>query len=310
MAKIVEEYLKQFLNVYWLRPETALWRTIDCVKMEELKFEKPILDIGCGDGIFSFIRAGGQFGLGFDMYLSVGNFDNFFANADIYNTFNENKLIYDIVQKPKYKIDVGLDWKQALLDKANFIGLYDKLIKHDANYRLPLEDNSFNTVFSNTMYWLDNVEGALREFVRIVTEEGKIILMLPDKNIKNYYIYNYYLQNKSLWAKLLDRGRYEQMKKCYAYDEWKRFFDSANLEIVSHDTHLSERLIRLWDIGLRPLSPVLIKMANSLGEAKRKEIKEEWIRICYDICKPFLEEESHQQNNLFHLFVLKRKKHD
>lgn len=306
MTKI-DEYLKQFLNVYWLRPETALWRTIDCVKMEKIKFEKPIIDIGCGDGIFSFIRAGGQFGSGFDMYSSVGNLDQFFENVDIYNVFNENNSIYALLQKQKYKIDVGLDWKQPLLDKAEFLGLYDKLIRHDANYKLPLEDHSFNTVFSNTVYWLDNAEGALKEFARIVTDKGKIILMLPDKNIRDYFIYNHYLKNKSLWAKLLDRGRYEQMKKCYSYDEWGKIFSNANLEVIFHDMNISQQFFKFWDIGLRPLSPVLIKMANSLGETKRKKMKEEWLKICFEICKPFLEEELKRKDNVFHLFVLKRR---
>jgi len=306
MTKI-DKYLKQFLNVHWLRPETALWRTMDCVKMDELEFKKPIIDIGCGDGIFSFVRGGGQFGLSFDMFLSVGNLDKFSQGADIYDSFNKNNLVYDIVKKPDYKIDVGIDWKQTLLNKANFIGLYEKLIKHDVNYKLPLKDNSFNTVFSNIVYWLDNIDGALKEFSRIITDRGKIILMLPDKKIKKYYIYNEYLRNKSLWVKLLDRGRYEQMKKYYSYQEWKKLFKKAGLEIIFHDTLLSTKLIKFWDIGLRPLSPALIKMANSLGKEKRKEIKKEWIKICYDISRSFLEDELKRKDNLFHLFVLKIK---
>jgi len=83
-------------------------------------------------------------------------------------------------------------------------------------------------------------------------------------------------------------------------------FKNANLEIVYHDMHLSQRLITFWDIGLRPLSPVLIKMANNLGTIKREEAKEEWIGICSEICKPFLEDELRQKDNTFHLFVLKK----
>jgi len=220
----VDEYLKQFLNVYWLRPETALWRTIDCVKLSEIKFEKPVIDIGCGDGIFSFIKAGGKFGLGFDMYLSVKDLNNFFENVDIYDTFSDNDMVYNIIKKPTHRIDVGLDRKQQLLNKADFIQVYDKLIQHDANNKLPLEDESFNTIFSNIVYWLDNVDKTLNEFARIVTDEGKIILMLPDKSFKDSFIYNHYLQDKSIWAKLLDRGRYGQLKKCYSFDEWNTFF--------------------------------------------------------------------------------------
>lgn len=303
----IDKYLKQFLNVFWLRPETALWRTMDCVRMDDLEFKKPILDVGCGDGIFSFIRAGGKFGLDFDMFLSAGSLGKFYQKADIYNTFNKNKLIYNVIKKPDYKIDVGMDWKQALLDKANFIRLYDKLIRHDANYRLPLKDSSFNTVFSDIVYWLDNVEGSLREFSRIISKEGEIILMLPDKKIKDCYVYNHYLKNKSPWAKLLDKGRYHHIKRNYSNNEWKKLFSRAGLKVVHHDTHISKLLIKFWDIGLRPLSPDLIKMANSLKKETRREIKKGWIKTCYQIAYPFLKEELTHKDNLFHLFVLKKK---
>ena len=55
----MKEILKNFLNAYWLRPETALWRTLDVEAMRTFKGTSPSLDLGCGDGTFSFIRAGG-----------------------------------------------------------------------------------------------------------------------------------------------------------------------------------------------------------------------------------------------------------
>ena len=44
------QILENFLNLYWIRPETALWRTLDVLQMKSIKFKKPILDIGCGGG--------------------------------------------------------------------------------------------------------------------------------------------------------------------------------------------------------------------------------------------------------------------
>jgi len=46
------EFLENFLSIYWLRPETAIWRTLDAIQLSKITFEKPIIDIGCGDGIF------------------------------------------------------------------------------------------------------------------------------------------------------------------------------------------------------------------------------------------------------------------
>lgn len=53
------DYLAQFMNLHWLRPETALWRTLDCMVLQDIEFFPPIIDVGCGDGLFSFTRGGG-----------------------------------------------------------------------------------------------------------------------------------------------------------------------------------------------------------------------------------------------------------
>jgi hypothetical protein len=58
----------QLLNAFWLRPETAMWREVDIRAMASFEFRSPSLDLGCGDGLFSFIRAGGHFGVGFDAF--------------------------------------------------------------------------------------------------------------------------------------------------------------------------------------------------------------------------------------------------
>ena len=64
--------LKELLNVYWLRPETALWRALDIETMKDFKVTGRSLDLGCGDGVLSFIRGGGKFDISFDDYQSIG----------------------------------------------------------------------------------------------------------------------------------------------------------------------------------------------------------------------------------------------
>jgi len=56
--------------------------------------------------------------------------------------------------------------------------------------------------------------------------------------------------------------------------------------VVSHAYYLSPLTLKAWEIGLRPLSPVLIKMANKLTAADRLAIKAEWMAIL----RPFLAE--------------------
>jgi len=292
------KYLREFLNVFWLRPESAMWRTIDCMKLDGIEFKSPIIDVGCGDGIFSFIRACGEFGIGHDMFLSVDH-----NNIDIYDSSSKNEC--DITKAPNYYIDVGLDHKQNLLDKATNTHLYKKLIRYDVNQKLPFDDGEFETIFCNMLYWIDYCGDALMEFQRIISKNGSIVLMLPDTKLKEYYVYNQYLNKGSKWAKLIDGGRYSHVKHCHNYREWANMFNCAGLKIVHHDMLLSERLIKFWDVGLRPISRLLIKMSNAIDN--REELKREWIDTLYPICESFVDEDLKRQQNTYHLFVLVRK---
>lgn len=108
---------EQLLNVYWLRPETALWRELDIRAMRQFEFTSPSLDLGCGDGMFSFIRAGGTVSNQFDAFRSVANLDKYFENVDIYDAYEKNEPSI-VVKPPGYKIEVAFDHKENLLKKA------------------------------------------------------------------------------------------------------------------------------------------------------------------------------------------------
>ena len=108
---------EQLLNVYWLRPETALWRELDIRAMHQFKFTSPSLDLGCGDGMFSFIRAGGAVSNQFDAFRSVANLDKFFENVEVYDAYEKNEQSI-VVEPPGYQIDVAFDHKENLLKRA------------------------------------------------------------------------------------------------------------------------------------------------------------------------------------------------
>ena len=65
------DFLKAHLNVAWLRPESALWDAIASTIISKMKLPPPTLDLGCGNGIFSFITAGGDFSIEYDWYKNV-----------------------------------------------------------------------------------------------------------------------------------------------------------------------------------------------------------------------------------------------
>lgn len=298
--------LRNFLNLYWIRPETAFWRTLDVIQMRSINFKKPIIDLGCGDGSFSFTKFGGKVDYNFDVYRTIDNTSGFFSGKDIHD---QNKILSPkIIRKAKMKIDVGLDWKKNLLAKADKFKLYGKLIKHDNNQKLPFEDNQFETIFSNTFYWLRNIDNILSEANRICKPDGKIIIFVPDKKFKSSLIFNEFLKSGHIWAKILDRGIYNNVKHCYTHEKWKSLFSKANLKIISHSNYATENLIKIWSIGMRPYSPFIIEMANKLKLPERTKIKKRVISEIFPILRSYLDYEVNKigKNNSFHMYVLSK----
>ena len=113
----------QLMNIYWLRPETALWRELDIGSMRSFAFNSSSLDIGCGDGLFAFVRAAGNFDPIFDTFRSVSGLDKFFENVDVLDSYGEH-LSQEVVKLPEYQIDCGFDHKENLLKKTGQLGLY------------------------------------------------------------------------------------------------------------------------------------------------------------------------------------------
>jgi len=151
--------------------------------MKSIKFKKPIIDIGCSDGSFSFTHFGGKADTSFDVYRTMKDTSGFFSGVDIHD--QNKKVKPKIVRRANTQIDVGLDWKKNLLDKAKEFKLYEKLIQHDNNYPLPFEDKKFETIFSNAFYWVNDIEHILKEAKRICNHNGKIVTFVPDKKFKD-----------------------------------------------------------------------------------------------------------------------------
>lgn len=305
--------LKQLLNVFWLRPETALWREIDIRVMQAFEMRSPSLDLGCGDGVFSFIRAGGEFDRSFDAFRSVSQLDQFFKNVDIFDSYDEN-LSSAVTKSPTYRIDVGFDHKINLLKKAGQLGLYGELKHGDANLPLPFLDASFNSIFSNIVYWLDSPQVVISEISRILKPGGIACLMLPNITFPQFSFYNqlYVKDGDTRWKflEMLDRGRFtDNIRQAKSLREWQTMFDQSGLKIERHHSHLSKLTIQAWDIGLRPLFPVLLEMSNALPPEKFISIKNKWMQTMMAFIEPLIEIDREIPGNeqpAFHCFELRK----
>jgi len=305
----LEEKLRDFLNLFWLRPENGLLCTFKSKAFKDIKFESPSLDISCGDGLFMFMHLGGKLESHFDYYKTTKA--DVFKHAsftDIYDYYDENYSV-PVIKNPETTIDYGTDWKQALLNKTSKLNLYKNLILHDSNILpLPFKDNYFRTIYSNSSYWVKNVKGLLTDIHRMLRPDGTAIL-----EVATPYFYETltklekYLSPNAI--SVLDRNRRATSPGTLPYKEWKELLEDCNFVIESSENvYPNKLLIDFWNIGLRPISHLLIQMTKNLTEEERNKIKTEWVDIFYELFKPLLSiEQSYLlDKSPYVLFVLRK----
>lgn len=280
------KYLNELANIYWPRPENALWLTKVMQLLDDVEFEEPILDLMCGHGIWSFIRAGGAFGYGFDGYQDVKNLEKYQDGEDIQNAFSE-QYKPEITRKPGYRIACGLDWKENNLKKCETLDFYDKLVQANCNEKLPFNDGEFQTIFSNTIYWVDNLEHILSEVKRILKPGGKAVLINYLPPINDYLeIYRGRVSNE--WLKLIDRNRSNENKHIYSKAKWEELYNKAGLKTSQYIPTANGLFAHIWNIGLRPFAGFIMQMAAKLSKEEMDSMKEEWVKTLVTIAEPFI----------------------
>lgn len=325
-AVSAEEWLERFLNVYWLRPETALIFSHDAMMYQKLReVENNSMDIGCGDGITSFIFNGGIFSTKFDAYYSVNPDTSYVFEdkhpflpggvSDFYEGYDPGEfaaLGNYVIQKPDMSYAYGTDWKQALVDKASYVGMYKKLVCHNSGKPLDfIKDESINYIFSNTVFWVPNHEDLIKEMHRMLAKGGVFVGSFPNKNLYDETAIDRYRVKYGLsWIGQLDRGRgahWQEMQKSGQY--WRRLFKKAGFRTVAHEYYFPKQHFEFTEIGLRPLFPTLAKMRKMiLNQDDFVEFKRYWIKNCLHFVAPFFTDKFFQkQVKVFQMIRFEKK---
>jgi SAM-dependent methyltransferase len=275
------------LNAYWLRPESALWDAIAAKHIGSMLHGKDnILELGIGNGYFSFLMLGGQFKSDYDWFLNVA-LEGFWNKADIFNHDSNIEIEQFILRKPSTRIKVALDHKKALLNQASRLGFIDQAIVHDCNQ--PINLDGFSVVYSNMLYWLKEPLSVIDNIANNLRQNGELIIAIPNECF--FKSCQSYSKNEYLW-KLINRGRADHIIWHMKPSDFEHEISKRGIfEIASLQRYLSPTILKIWDIGLRPLSIPLIKMANALPPESRREIKQEWCDTLLKFAGPLIEDE-------------------
>lgn len=289
----LSQQLRRYLEAYWLRPENAFWMALRSHTLSRFPLVHPSIDLCCGDGVFSFLHLGGQFDPAFDVFHSVGRLDTVRdKHTDMFDVSTTTDAPA-VLSSALDRIDVGTDLKKTLLKKAASLALYHKLVEHDNNQPLPFEDGYFKSVYCNAAYWVTKIDEFLGELHRITAPDGRIILQVKLDSMRKYTLdaHRHILGDRFL--DIIDRGRAATWPTLTDRTTWEARFAAAGLSIVEATPFVTKTHAHIWDIGLRPIAPLLARMTQALSPDTRAAIKRDWVELFCELLTPICDPTFH-----------------
>lgn len=322
-AAVRGDLLRRLLTTNWLRPENALWYAHMLEAANRVlghPIAAPALELGAMDGVATFVMLGGEFAPQFDIYSEVtwtkSSIHWQSLRDDYFNAASMDGAAPPVVRRPSQVIDVGINWKRAHVDKASRLDLYRRLIECDPNQPMTmLEDESFATIWAPNLYWMDNLSGVLAELRRVLSRRGRLVTIVPDAVQLQHMIYRFADRADVEWLRDLDRGRYENTRRhARSADEWQAVFHGSGFGVTRHERFIPALVNQVYDIGLRPLFPVLMHMHESLRECsaeKLQALKDHWVETMGYFLRPLCDTAWMERiggEYMWHVFELRRER--
>jgi len=280
------ETLRRFVSCYWLEPELALAMTLRSEALEAFAFEPPNLELNCGDGVFSFLHAGGQFEPAFDVWAEPSwPRRPAVSHAEAFVHLNDEPWPV-IVQPPRWRLSVGTDTDRSRLDFAAGLGLYDRLVLRSADEPLPFPQASFATIYVHRFCASRPIKSLLGELRGIVKPAGRILLPRrishPDDKVSSPK------QAALDWQE--GANPTPGVAGPLAADEatWRRHFAAAGLAVEQIATVMTQAQLELARSRLTPLLPMPARRAHPPDDATRRRIKAEWTDRLTDLFEPLI----------------------
>lgn len=273
--------LWNYLNIYFLKPIDAVNDTITSDLLLKFNWEKKYLEIGSGDGMFSYIMHGNSFPIWFDRYINT--------NLKNKNIFEVNYDFFPKFKNRYYKIypNISIDSKKHHINSINKIKFSRKTI--NANYeQFKYKRESENLIFFYTPHGLKSYSKSIHNISPILKKKGRLLVLLNLEKVKECFIcYNLKKKTKGkikIFFSKLDNGRFNETKKISnTFNNWERLFKKNQLKIKDYYTGLTPFTWRIYDIQTRPILKILIKYFNFFSIFPRTLLKLIWMIALYPL---------------------------
>lgn len=280
--------LRKRLYLHWLRPERALFGAY-------VELHAPLeprgfsVELGCGDGLDTFLRLGGALDQSFDYFAALEgevSAEEYAQGKDVYDV--PVRSFAPVKDKPRIRFHEGLDLKDHLLERAKKLDAYNIVKRHDLNTALPYEDGSVDFVYSNVLYWLEDPNSAICEVSRILARGGEAVFEVLTSAIREEEYFRRFGAWGRDWCRLMDRGRTASYPGLRSLGEWESAFANAKLLVQRKTDILPRGIFFVWNVGLRPIYPLLKRMVDAVQPVERQAIREQWVETFFDLLFPVL----------------------
>lgn len=276
------------ISLWWLRPENGLALASYCINGVDIKplKNKKYADFACGDGVNSFFKSGGRFDFKFDIFANAVSKEHK-NNNDQFDYYNPSyKPLIKV--KPKHIYAYGTDHKILLLKKASKLNFYKELLLSDLSKNKKIKNEEIDFLYCNSLYWVKNVDKVFSELVKKVKPGGGLVLDVMTVNRIDLRFKNRFQEMPKYWQQILDRGRDMNNPGILSEKGWENLFKKNNTFIIEKRDIFPVGLAEIWNIGLRPIFPILNSLIKEVKKEKTLVIKKDWVETFTNILYPIL----------------------
>jgi hypothetical protein len=313
-----QQIFKNLLPHLWLRPERALWDSIELGAVSKMllpNLKSPSMEYGCTDGLNTFVMLGGRLNFEYDDYMDIPDSEfnkGVLRNRDLFEAIPKD-IHLQIITTPIAQFDLGLSWKESHLKRANRLGVYKslELMKFDKVDGAGF--GTFETIWAPQLFWTSKefILEKLKDLHSMLNESGSLITIFPTELQKSEEIMQK-LNLPSEVFEILDKGISNNFcKNARAAAEWEELFNRANLVLVEKSGFIDPIIGGFYQFGFRPLLAPMLKMHYALKDApsgKLMELKKGWVNTIHQFVDPLISRHESCNSLGKHLWIVCRLK--
>lgn len=182
----------------------------------------------------------------------IRNLDNVRFPPPVLDVGCGDGLVTKILLKNKQKFDWGIDLSVKEIEKAKRSGSY-KHCKVANVYDLPFKDESFQTVFSNSVVeHIPNLDLAFAEISRVLKKGGRVIITIPSSYLTDYLIGTNFFKYLKLNFLATIYGKFFNFlfkhHHLYTHRQWERILNGYSLKLIDHKYYHTPGMVKVHEM--------------------------------------------------------------